>query len=187
MKTQYFTATSIDGFIADLQHSLNWLFQFADGSGEFYANFIKDVGAIAMGSSTYEWLLANEIYKDPDSPKPWPYTQPTWVFTTRLLKTIENAEICFVSGDVRPVYAEMKVATKGKNIWLAGGGELVGQFYDQGLLDEIFISIAPVFLGSGARLFPRKLITPPLKLLSAQPEGEFVHLHYELVREKIIS
>lgn len=181
MRTQYYTATSVDGFIADSNNSLDWLFQFADGPGESYENFIKDVGAIAMGSTTYEWLLDNEILKDPENPKPWPYTQPCWVFTSRDLRKLDDGDIRFVKGDVKPVHEEMAREAKGLNIWLTGGGDLVGQFYEQGLLDDLFLSVAPVMLGSGAPLLPRRVASPPMKLVSLKQLESFVEFHYEIV------
>lgn len=72
-------------------------------------------------------------------------------------------------------------ATDGKNVWLVGGGDLVGQFYDQGLLDEIILSVAPVMLASGAPLLPRKITNPPLKLSNVEKQGDvFVVLTYEV-------
>lgn len=183
MKTQYLTATSIDGFVADENNSLDWLFQFG-GPGDSLNEFMSQVGALAMGSTTYEWLLDNEIYKDPANKKPWPYQQPAWVFTSRKLRTVENADIRFVSGDVRPVHIEMVAAAGGKNVWLIGGGNLVGQFQDHGLLDEIHLGMAPVFLGAGAQLLPRRIATPPLKLLLLESDGDsgFLKIVYEVVR-----
>lgn len=190
MKTQYYTATSLDGFIADANNSLDWLFQFGhdpEGADNNYLQFISQVGAIAMGSTTYEWLLKNHIYKDAEHPQEWPYKQHAWVFSSRSLPVIENANIHFVKGDVRPVHEEMVKAAKGKNIWLVGGGDLVGQFYDQGLLDEIIVSIASVTLGSGAPLLPRAITTPPLKLLSAKTQGTaFIIAHYEVDKNTTI-
>lgn len=181
MKTQYYTATTLDGFIADSEHSLDWLFQFGDGSSDSYETFIADVGAIAMGSNTYQWLLKNEIYKNPEEPKPWPYEQPTWVFTTRTLEELDAANVRFVAGDVVPVFSDMQNLACGKNIWLVGGGELVGQFYDHGLLDEIILTIAPVTLGAGAPLLPRK-IDPPLALVSCKRVSQsLVETIYEVV------
>jgi len=179
MKTQYYTASSLDGFIADANHSLEWLFQFGDGPEGIYPQFISEVGALAMGSSTYEWILKHDTFADPAQPKPWMYTQPTWVFSSRPQQVIEGADIRFVSGDVRPVHAAMTEAAGEKNIWIVGGGELVGQFYDHGLLDEIIVTFASVTLGSGAPLLPRAIITPPLKLVSATAYGEaFAELRY---------
>ena len=181
MKTQYYTASSVDGFIADAHHSLDWLFQFGEGPGGDYQQFIAAVGAVAMGSSTYEWLLANEISRDPERPKPWPYAQPAWVFTSRALRRVPGADIRFVSGDVRPVHAAMVDAAKGKNIWVVGGGDLAGQFHDHGLLDEIIIYFASVTLGGGAPLLPRRIVSPPLRLVGVQSHGTaFAQLTYQV-------
>jgi dihydrofolate reductase len=183
MKTQYYTAACLDGFIADEQHSLDWLFQFGEGPGDDYVEFIREVGAIAMGASTYEWLLRNHIHPESERPEPWPYEQPAWVFTSRNLPLISGADIRLVHGDVRPVHQEMAAAATGKNVWIVGGGDLVGQFHDHGLLDELIVSMASVTLGGGAPLLPRRIVSPPLRLLSAQVLGpEMVQLRYEMTR-----
>ena len=185
MKTQYYTASSLDGFIADPENSLDWLMQLGDPEGTSYPDFIKDVGALAMGSTTYEWLLRHEIRPDSDRPKPWPYEQPTWVFTSRTLPAVSGADIRFARGDVRPVHREMAAAAGGKNIWIVGGGELAGRFYDLGLLDELIIQVASVTLGGGAPLLPRAITTPPLRLLSVTYYGEaFAELRYEVPRPR---
>jgi len=178
MNTFYYTASSLDGFIADSDHSLDWLFQFSGGP-DF--DLFTALGAIAMGSSTYQWLLKNEIRLGTDQQKPWPYSQPTWVFTSRTLPPIPGADIRFVSGDVRAVHEAMVTAAKDKNIWVAGGGELVGQFYDCGLLDEIIVDVVSVTLGSGAPILPRRIVTPPLRLVCVKQRGtDFVQLTYEV-------
>lgn len=183
MKTQYYTAASLDGFLADSHNSLDWLFQFGDGSETDYPAFIGDVGAIAMGATTYEWILAHHIHPDSDRPQPWSYQQPAWVFTSRSLPAIPGADIRFVKGDVRPVHAQMAAAAAGKNIWLVGGGDLVGQFHDHGLLDEVIVTIAAVTLGGGAPLLPRRIVTPPLRLAAVNRFGDaFVQLRYEVRR-----
>ena len=183
MKTQYYTATSLDGFIADSNNSLDWLFQFAEDGGSDYEEFIRDVGALAMGSTTYEWILDHQTSGDTADGSPWPYSQPAWVFTTRTLPRIDGADIRFVRGDVRPVHREMIAAAGGKNIWLVGGGDLVGQFHDNGLLDELIVTIASVTLAGGAPLLPRKIAFPPLRLTSVNRIGEeFVQLRYDVPR-----
>ena len=179
MSTQYYTASSIDGFIADPDNSLDWLFQFSEESGmeDQYPKFIANVGAMAMGSTTYEWVADHTGFLT-DASK-WEYTIPTWVFSSRELSSVEGPDIRFVSGDVVPVYEEMVRTANGRNVWLVGGGDLVGQFHDRGLLDEVIISVASVFLGAGAPLLPRKIVTPPLQLLEATPYGaDFAMLRY---------
>jgi dihydrofolate reductase len=184
-RTQYYTAATLDGYIADSEHSLEWLFQFADSETNDYAAFIKDVGALAMGSSTYEWILAHQESAGTDHPVPWPYDQPTWVFSTRELKPIVGADLRFVKGNVVPVHADMLAAADGKNVWVVGGGDLAGQFHDHGLLDEIIVTIASVTLGAGAPLLPRAIITPPLELMSVHRFGtSFVQLRYRVPTRK---
>jgi dihydrofolate reductase len=179
--TQYFTATSIDGYIADPDNSLDWLFQAHDDAhGEArWDAFIGGVGAVAMGATTYEWVLEHE--KLLDEPAKWHEFYgdiPAWVFTHRELPTIPGADVRFVQGDVAPVHEAMATVAGVKNIWLVGGGDLAGQFADRGLLDEIQIHVAPVTLGGGAPLLPRRITAPRLKLRSAEEEGGFAYLTY---------
>lgn len=180
-RTQYYTATSIDGFIADQSNSLDWLFslrQSEEGKQEYPA-FIAEVAAIAMGSTTYEWIVDYENLAE--APERWPYEQPTWVFTSRDLEPVPGADIRLVSGDVAPVHRQMVEAAAGKNVWLVGGGDLVGQFADVGLLDDLILGVGSVFLGAGAPLLPRRLTPPRLRLISATQDGpDFVTLRYEL-------
>ncbi len=180
MRTIYYTATSLDGFIADRNNSLDWLFRLEGEGDRDYPDFIRDVGAIAMGSTTYEWILNYEkLLEDPG--KRWPYEQPCWIFTTRKLPAVPGADLRFVRGDVRPVHAEMVAAAGGKNVWVVGGGELVGQFHDHGLLDELIVTVGSVTLGAGAPLLPRMIADPPLVLESvvAMPPG-FAQLRYRV-------
>jgi dihydrofolate reductase len=181
MKTQYYTATSLDGFIATEDDSLEWLFQLGDIEETSYPTFIKDVGALAMGSATYEWMLRHVVGPEAERPGPWPYEQPTWVFSSRTLAPVPGADIRFAKGDVRPAHAAMAAAAGGKNIWLVGGGDLVGQFHDHGLLDELFVQIGSVTLGAGKPLLPRAITSPPLRLVSVRAVGTgFAELHYEV-------
>ena len=183
MKTQYFTAASLDGFIADPHDSLDWLFPLGDVNATSYPAFIREVGALAMGSATYEWVLRHLVEPDAEPPGRWPYEQPTWVFTSRTLPTVPGADIRFARGDVRSVHRAMVAAAGGKNVWIVGGGDLAGQFYDQGLLDEVHVQIGSVTLGAGKPLLPRSITTPPLRLLSVRAVGTgFAELHYEVPR-----
>ena len=181
MKTQYYTATSLDGFIATEDDSLDWLFPLGELNETSYPSFIADVGALAMGSATYEWMRrhVDEVIATVGSP--WPYTQPAWVFSSRKLPLVEGADIRVVGGDVRPVHAAMREAAGSKNIWIVGGGDLAGQFYDAGLLDELILQVGSVTLGRGKSLFPRRLVNPPLRLVSADHVSSgFAELRYEV-------
>jgi len=185
VKTQYFTATSLDGFIAEPDDSLDWLFPLGDISDTSYPGFIREVGALAMGSATYQWMLRHVVGPDADHLQPLLYAHPAWVFTSRALPAVPNADIRFVTGDDRPAHQAIVQAAGGKSVWIVGGGDLAGQFYDQGLLDEIHVQIGSVTLGAGKPLLPRKIISPPLRLMSARAVGTgFAELKYEVPRER---
>jgi len=103
------------------------------------------------------------------------------VFTTRKLPTVPGADIRFARGDVRPVHQAMVEAAGGRNVSIVGGGDLAGQFYDQGLLDEIHVQVGSVTLGAGKQLLPRKITAPPLRLVSVRAVGTgFAELRYEV-------
>lgn len=179
--TQYYTATTLDGFIADPDNSLDWLFtrKHEEDGPLSYGEFIADVGAMAMGSTTYEWILDHEFAgKDPVTWK-WPYAIPCWVFTHRRLPVVPDAGIEFTSAAVAAVHREMVGAAAGRNVWIVGGGDLAGQFADVGLLDEVIVSIAPVTLGGGAPLLPRRI---ELRLDELGRNGDLACAKYSVVR-----
>ena len=172
--TQYYTATSLDGFIADAEHSLDWLFtRQQDRTGPLnYDDFVARVGAIAMGATTYEWILDHEFAGKDPADWTWPYSVPCWVFTHRELSTVPGApRIEFTRADVAAVHREMAEAAGERNIWIVGGGDLAGQFADAGLLDEVIVYVAPVTLGAGAPLLPRRI---ELRLEEVERNDDFV-------------
>ena len=172
-RTTYYTATSLDGFIADENNSLDWLFtQDQDTSGPLnYDDFFAGIGAVVMGSTTYEWVVDHENGK-------WVYDIPAWVMTTRDLPEVDG-DVRFASGDVRTVHAAMTEAAGGKDLWVVGGGDLAGQFADAGLLDEVIVYIAPVTLGGGAPLLARRL---DLQLEELAQNRAFACARYRVVR-----
>ena len=173
-KTHFYTASSLDGFIATEEHSLDWLLtQDIDQDGPMaYTGFERSIGALAMGSSTYEWVMRHEEGR-------WGYTQPTWVFTHRELELPAGADVRLTQAEVSMVHAEMEQAAEGKDLWVVGGGDLAGQFADAGLLDEVWVQYAPVTLGSGAPLLPRRL---DLELLEVARNRNFLCGRYRLAR-----
>src|SRR3954452_13356691 len=182
-RTIYYTATTLDGFLADPSDSLDWLFEVPVDTmpNERYDTFMAGVGSLLMGSVTYEWVLDHEqVLTTPSKWTDWYGDRPTVVMTSRSLPAVPGVR--FASGDVRPVHASLVESAAGKDIWAAGGGELVGQLTDHGLLDELFISVAPVTLGAGKPLLPRVLTSKDLTLTKVEPDGQFVHLTYEVTR-----
>lgn len=178
----YRTATTFNGFIADEHNSLTWLFEVDDSEVEDNDVFMERVGVLVEGSTTYEWVLAEEnLLAQPHKWQEFYGDRPTFVFTTRELPCPEGADVRFVSGDVAAVLAEIAVAAGEGDIWVVGGGELVGQFLDAGALDEIVLTVAPVSLVGGAPLLPRNLRSARLRLLDLRKQGQFAELRYEVL------
>jgi dihydrofolate reductase len=172
-RTVYYVGSSLDGFIATPDHSLDWLLsRDTDAAGPMgFDGFLAGVGAMAFGATTYLWVREHE----PD----WMPERPAWVFTHRELTAPDGAPVTSTAADVEAVHAEMVAAAAGRDVWLVGGGDLVGQFADRGLLDEVVVALAPVTLGAGAPLLPRRL---DLEVLECARNGEFVCVRYAVRR-----
>jgi len=181
--TQYYLAQSLDGYLAEADGGLDWLEGYegrseaegAEPTAGGYDRFFAGVGALAMGSATYEFLLGVES---------WPYVgTPSWVFSSRDLPVHDGAdEVRFASGPVRPVHEEMAAAAGERNLWIVGGGDLAAQFAAEGLLDELILTVVPVVLGSGLPTFAGRL-AEPLRLTGARPyTNGMVELRYGFPR-----
>ena len=177
-RTIYLPATTLDGFLADPDDSLEWLFvcDAGDFAGD-HARFMEGVGAIVMGATTYEWVVEHEEGR-------WGYTQPCWVMTHRQLPTVDG-DVRFAAADdddaLTALHDEMVAAAGGKDVWVVGGGELAARLAEVGRLDEIEVSIAPVTLGAGKPLLPRHV---ELTTLSIERHHDFAAIRYRVGRER---
>jgi dihydrofolate reductase len=174
-KIVFYTATTLDGYIADENDSLDWLFvQDQDEGGPLnYEAFIRTVGAIVMGRTTYEWVVAH-LAKTGEK---WSYDQPSWVFTHADLEPVAD-NVTFVSGTPEEHHAAIAAAAGDKDIWVVGGGDLAAQWADAGLLHELIVYIASVTLGTGRPLFPRPY---DLRLVELAQNKAFACARYEVV------
>lgn len=166
MATVYYTASSLDGYIVDESDSLDWLTsREVDPDGPFgYGEFIKSIGAVVMGSATYEWLLR-------DQPGDWMYEQPSWVLTHRREIIDEGHPVQVFDGDVRQLHPKLVADAAGKDVWVMGGGDIAAQFAAAGLIDEMIVSYTPCSLGAGSPVLP---IRSEWALVDAGVNGEFV-------------
>ncbi len=183
-RTQYYCATSLDGFIAEADDGLEWLTGYDgayDGPGAEpmkggYDRFYEDVGAMVSGSTTYEWVL-NHVEE-------WPYAnKPFWVLTTRELAVPkgEGVDVRFAQGSVRGLHPEVADAAGERNVWIVGGGEVASQYADAGLLDEVIATVVPVVLGTGKPLFDRRLQGGPMRLAGTRAfDTGMVELRYAI-------
>ncbi|OUM41163.1 dihydrofolate reductase family protein [Arthrobacter sedimenti] len=179
----YYTASTLNGFLADEHNSLDWLFAVEPPPPGLYERFLGTVGVLVEGSTTYEWVLDFEgLLADPGKWRTVYGERPTFVFTTRDLPVPDGADVRLVSGDVRAVFGQLREAAGDGDIWVVGGGDLAGQFLAAGLLDEIQVSIAPVALTGGAPLLPLRVESDRLTLRSVEQQGQFAFLTYDVAR-----
>lgn len=183
-KILFDTATSINGWIADENNSLGWLFAVEGGDHPDEGLFPGGATVLVEGSTTYEWLLAEQdVLAHPQRWREFHGDRPTFVFTTRELPAPEGADIRFVQGPVADVMPAIRESAGDGDIWVVGGGDLAGQFLDAGLLDEIALSVAPVALTGGAPLLPRRVGSERLRLVSATAYGQFARLVYAVRKQ----
>ena len=178
MRITYYTASTVNGFLATPDDSLDWLFAVPE-DGLDIEGFQAGVTALVMGSTTYEWVLAAAGLLE--SPELWTEffgARPSFVFTTRELPVPAGADVWFVSGPVADVLPQLADAAGDGVLWVQGGGDLAGQFADIGALDEIVISLAPVFLADGRELLPRNLFSDRIVLTGVQQRGQFAEVTY---------
>ncbi len=167
--------SSLDGFIAKPDNSVSWMDSPASVyeagvsiSEEEVATFLKSVDCYVMGSRTYEHAL--ELG--------WPYGDtPVVVVTGREWPPARNS-VEFYSGDLKTL-VDVKLAARYRNIWLVGGAMLCQRFLELGLVDEIRLTVAPVLLGEGLRLFDGSLTEERWKLKNVVAyKNGFVELSY---------
>lgn len=178
----YATATTLDGYLADPDHSLDWLFVVEGGQESLSQldEFIAGVSVLVMGSSTYRWLLNHEnVLEHPEKWASYYGDMLTYVFSSQPdLPMIPGANLRRVTGAVADHLGEIRAEAAGRDVWLMGGGDLVGQFADAAAVDEVHVSIAPVTLGAGAPLLPRRIDSTQLHLESVEQLGQFIQARY---------
>ncbi|HWD61677.1 MAG TPA: dihydrofolate reductase family protein [Humibacter sp.] len=174
------TATTVNGYLADDENSLQWLFDVG-GDEPSLDPFLETVSVLVMGSTTYEWILEHEnLLTEPEKWTVYFDSRPMFVFSTRELPVPDGADVRVVNGPVERHLAVILAAAGGGDVWVQGGGDLAGQFLDAGALDRIVLSVAPVFLGTGAPLLPRTVLSDRLELASVEQVGRFAVLTYDV-------
>lgn len=172
-KLVLFIATSIDGYIATKNESLEWLFKVEGEGDNGYSEFYDTVDTILMGRKTYDWILNQET-------EGFPYSNKECYVFSRSVKG-ENKNVEFVNEDIASFTNKLK-KEKGKNIWIVGGGELLHSFIKEKLVDEMILTIAPTLIGTGISLFKEDNYLLDLSLKGIRRFNQFVELHYEVKR-----
>ncbi|GGG44168.1 dihydrofolate reductase family protein [Hymenobacter glacieicola] len=171
-KVVLYIATSLDGYIASPDGSVEWLPTPPPGEDYGYANFLATADATLLGRATYEQVL---------SFGEWPYpTLTNYVFTHRPPAEPAHASVHFITEDPTRFVTQLK-QQPGNTIWLIGGSTLASPLLAAGLIDELMLFIVPQLLGSGIPLWREQPRPRALTLQRTQtwPDGTTL-LHYQL-------
>lgn len=173
-KVVCYIATSLDGYIADVDETLDWLLSVEmDGDGG-YGAFFETVDTIVLGRRTYEWVMDYEKGN-------YPYVdQQSYVVTSR--PETGTGQLTFTSEDPASLVKRLK-QQHGKTIWPVGGSLLLEGLLDADLLDEFIISVAPVTLGDGIPLFQKAQRRLDFTLESVTKHGQMAQMHYKRRRD----
>lgn len=163
-----FIAATMDGYIATADHNLDWLMAVEGEGDNGISAFYDTVDAILMGRNTYEWILQHT--------EDFPY-QDKDCYVVSSTRTGEDGRVSFIKGAPDELLQQLS-KKGGRRIWLMGGSRLIASFFNQRLVDEVVLTIAPVLLGHGIPLAEGLLQPRHLRLQSLQRYGQFVSLHY---------
>lgn len=172
-KVILYLGMSLDGYIADKNGGVGWMEEDGTGSLEdsSYPDFIRTVDTVLMGYTTYH-QIRTEL-----SPEDWAYAgMQTYVFTHR---SEQDGEEIHFTDKVPEEFVRWLREQEGKDIWLCGGADLVKQFVEADLVDQYRITVLPVLLGDGIRLFGSGSRPRKLKLTAAEQYGGMAELIYE--------
>ncbi|SMO52701.1 dihydrofolate reductase family protein [Solitalea koreensis] len=167
-----YIATSLDGYIAKPNDDLSFLdIVQKEGEDYGYADFINSVDTVILGRKTYEWVLT-QVSEFPHADK------TTFVLTRTSQPSIGKTH--FYTGSLKELVAKLK-SEEGKNIFVDGGAEVVNALLKERLIDEFIISVIPILVGSGIKLFNDGRPEQKLKLITAKSfEKGLAQLHYQL-------
>jgi dihydrofolate reductase len=167
-----YIATSLDGYIADSEGRLDWLFRYDDMDlGEHDPQtFLRSVRTIVMGRATYDFIAAQD--------SPWAYADKRVIVVTSRPIASPCAEL-ETRSDVDLLIAELRQLTDG-DVWMLGGGRLQSAFLAQDALDDLQIYVIPEIIGGGSPLFPASNLKLTPRLVAArQLDKGCALLHYE--------
>ncbi|UTI42821.1 dihydrofolate reductase family protein [Niallia sp. RD1] len=165
-----FIATSLDGYIATKDDSLDWLFKVEGEGDNGISEFYETVDTILMGRKTYDWIITHMTEEFPYKNK------ECYVFSRQ--ENEDTEDVKYIKEDIIDFTNKLK-NEEGKNIWIVGGGDLLHSFIKEKLVDEFIITIAPTIIGEGVPLFKEDEYQLELYLKGTRCFNQFVELHYK--------
>jgi dihydrofolate reductase len=171
-KVILYIATSLDGYISKPNDDLSFLsIVQQEGEDYGYADFVKSVDTVILGRKTYDWVMTH-VYEFPHADK------NSFIITRTARPSI--GKTIFYTGKLRDLVLRLK-SEQGKNIFIDGGAEIVNELLKENLIDEFIISVIPILVGNGIKLFKDGGHEQKLDLISTkQFDKGLIQLHYKL-------
>lgn len=175
-KVILFIAMSLDRYIADQYGKVDWLagLDRQKDTIDTFEEFVKNIDTVIMGWKTYHQIIT-EL-----SPEHWVYPNlKSYVVTHQQVTSTHN--IIFTSEKPQDIVSKLK-QKQGKDIWICGGSQMIQPLLKSQLIDEYYITVIPILLGSGIRLFQSEYYSVPLKLIHYRENNgmmELVYVHRE--------
>ena len=165
-----YIATSLDGFIAKKDGSIDWLSPYEKGPEDYgYNEFYKKIGTVIMGNNTYKQVLTFGEF---------PYRGKDCFVFSRNKDKDKDENVTFVNKSAIDLISQLDLR-ENKNIWLVGGASIVDEFLKSDLIDKFIISIIPILLGDGIPLFKGRSNETKLELIDVKTfDSGLVQLHY---------
>lgn len=170
MSIFFYGCISIDGYLSGKSHDLSWLYESGSVEEANYEEFYKTIDITVMGRNTFD-----EIIKMNSFSEAYP-TTTNYVFTTHDDFDVKGA--IAVSGNVKEFINKID---KDKNVWIVGGGRMLTSLLDEGLIDRMYLQIAPVMIGNGIPLFFNSDVKKRFKLIEVNKYGQFAELIYDKI------
>lgn len=168
MSVYFYGCITMDGYLADKAHNLDWLHQTGTAEETGYEQFYGSMDVVIMGKRTFR-----EIENAENAEELYPTTR-NYVFTHSV--ELSQSGFTAVNGDVVEFVGQIE---KDKNIWIVGGNTILAPLLDHDMVDCIIIQIAPVLLGAGIPLFTQKEELKRFQLKEVKRYGQFAELVYE--------
>lgn len=162
-----YVATSLDGFIARKNGSVDWLDKYENSGEDYgYKEFLNSIGTVILGNTTYKQFKA-----------PYPHKK-CFVFSRK--NTGKEDNIIYVNSDVEDFINGL--SDEDGNIWLVGGADITKEFLKHNLIAEFIITVIPIVLGKGISLFLEGCGEHQLKLLNSTSfDSGVIQSHYQLI------
>lgn len=166
MSIYFYGCVTMDGYLADKDHGLDWLYQTGAAEETSYPEFYRAMDVTLMGRRTFQ-----ELERSGEASSVYPTTE-NYVFTHTALS---QPGFTAVSGDVAGFAASLGPE---KQIWVVGGNTLLAPLLDRDMVDHIILQVAPVLLGGGIPLFTQGEALRRFHLEEVRQYGPFAELRY---------